>query len=365
MEEAITLLIIFSVPIWTTIYFIKYIFKNERYDIHIVFDIIVLIIQPLLYVSIFDYAIEVDCCQIKFDNPITFAPSHRLSFYVWVVLYTFFYFLTFYSKRKTSPILEIAIQCVFFIGIALNVLMLIHIGLIGLFGNIPIIFLLIMGLIKRNRDLIKTKNFKTDNVLIRWSWSVLNQKIYKRIPILIILTFPVIIIATSILLLFGQQPDSLIRAFTETYYHGFSQLDYLCDNVNCGGHYLCSVAANGSKKIVKPIRYGERNKAKIICNRQLLLSNAFEELLENKVPKLHKAIRKKYDKVGDSIHENYSVYEKKWISNSLYFLMKPLELIFWLSLYLFYHNPENHIALQYVNWDKKKEILKTINKPNE
>ncbi|MBL0081928.1 MAG: hypothetical protein IPP37_05630 [Saprospiraceae bacterium] len=94
------------------------------------------------------------------------------------------------------------------------------------------------------------------------------------------------------------KPDSLIRAFTDTYHHGFSQLDHLCENVACGGHFLCSVGANGHPKIVKPIRYGERNGRKIICTRQLLISNAFEELVQEKCPLVHKIIRHNYNKVG-------------------------------------------------------------------
>lgn len=329
---------------------------------HLIIDLIVFIYQPFIYVFLYDSAMEVDCCQIIHDlNNITFAPQHRLSIYIWVLLYTVFFFYTFYGKnRSTSPILEIIIQCCLFIGILFNILMIIHIGTLGLLGNTPIIMLLSMAIIKRNHDLINSKKISDTNLISNWCSQLLQLSVLKRFPIIIVLCFPIIIMVIGILLLFGQEPDSLIQAFTETYYHNFSKLDYLCDNVNCGGHYLCSVAANGNKKIVKPIRYGERNQSKIICNRQLLLSNAFEELLEKKIPKTHKLIRNKYDKIGDSIHKNNQVYQKKWVSNIIYILMKPLEFIFWLVLYSFYKNPENHIALQYVDWDKKKKIIKQI-----
>lgn len=158
-------------------------------------------------------------------------------------------------------------------------------------------------------------------------------------------------------ILFGQKPDSLIRAFTDTYQHGFSQLDHLCENVQCGGHFLCSVGANGHPKIVKPIRYGERNGRKIICTRQLLISNAFEELVQEKCPLVHKMIRHNYNKVGRLIHRYYGIFNNKYISDLVYICMKPLELLFLLILYTFDKKPENRIAKQYL----AKSDLEAIN----
>jgi hypothetical protein len=223
--------------------------------------------------------------------------------------------------------------------------------------------LLIISLIENHQKIerkILQMDYNIDTKTTYFAYRVLTFKPFIKFPLLLILCFPLIFLATAILLLFGQQPDSIVSAFTDTYKHGFSQLDYICDNVSCGGHYLCSVAANGNKKIVKPKRLGIRNNGIIICNRQLLLSNAFEELLEKYIPKIHKHIRCNYDKVGDSIHNNYKAYEKKWVSNIIYFLMKPFELFFWITLYSFERNPENKISLQYVDKTKKKMILKQL-----
>ena len=43
----------------------------------------------------------------------------------------------------------------------------------------------------------------------------------------------------------------------------------LCENVMCGGHFLCSVGANGHEKIVRPQRIGYRNGNLIICRNQV------------------------------------------------------------------------------------------------
>jgi len=134
----------------------------------------------------------------------------------------------------------------------------------------------------------------------------------------------------------------------------------MCENVNCGGHFLCSVGANGHKSIVKPIRYGERNGGKIVCNRQLLISNAFEDLLKEKFPNLHKMIRQKYNKVGSFIHNYYYIFELKIISDIVYILMKPLECFFLITLYIFDQKPENRINKQYLNKNDRQQIDKMI-----
>jgi hypothetical protein len=109
------------------------------------------------------------------------------------------------------------------------------------------------------------------------------------------------------------------------------------------------VAAKGHKKIVKPLRFGIRNGGKIICNRQLLISNAFEDLMQEKFPSLHKVIRKHYNKVGHFIHQHYNIFNIKIISDFIYLVMKPFEWFFLLILYTFDTKPENRIAKQYIS----------------
>ncbi|MBI3883044.1 MAG: hypothetical protein HY305_02195, partial [Sphingobacteriales bacterium] len=108
--------------------------------------------------------------------------------------------------------------------------------------------------------------------------------------------------------------------------------------------------------IVKPQRLGIRLGNPIICNRQLLISNAFEDLLQEKLPVSHKIIRKNYDKVGDCVHRYYNIFNNKFVADFVYVIMKPLEWIFLLTLYTFDKNPENRIAKQYVSYQDRKSI---------
>jgi hypothetical protein len=160
--------------------------------------------------------------------------------------------------------------------------------------------------------------------------------------------------------LFGQKPDSFIRAFTDTYKHGFSQLDYECLNVSCGGHFLCSVAAMGTPALVKPTRKGWRHGNPIQCNRQLLIANAFEDWLMEKFPTTHHLLRTQYNRVGKLIHAYYGVFERTWVSNLVYVFMKPLEYFFLICLYLFDRFPERRIAMQYLETSHQQLLRQLI-----
>lgn len=159
-----------------------------------------------------------------------------------------------------------------------------------------------------------------------------------------LLAVPLLLVIVVILLLFGQQPDAVVKMFTETAEWTLSQkippprLDY-------EGHYLCTVAACGDEKVVKPLRAGKRRGELIVVNRQLLVANAFEDLLAEKAPRLHRIIRKTYDRIGLPISKYITTKRR---SNAVYYLMKPLEWLFLVVLYTFDRKPENRICSQYL-----------------
>lgn len=108
------------------------------------------------------------------------------------------------------------------------------------------------------------------------------------------------------------------------------------------GHYLCTVAAGGHKEIVKPIRLGRRGKKYIVVNRQLCIANAFEQIIEEKAPRFHYVVRSFYDKYGYPVAKHIN---SKYAADFVYFLMKPLEQIFLIVIYLFDSKPK--IVQQY------------------
>lgn len=194
----------------------------------------------------------------------------------------------------------------------------------------------------------------------QWNVSNNNPKIYKSYilnkcnsilsnakiwPIMsFIVMWPLLGIIIVILLIFGQQPDSIIKAWTETSDWTLSK-EVSPQNIYQDEHYLCTVAAGGHRKVVKPIRMGLRHGHKVIVNRQLCIANAFEQVLEEKTPRFHKLVRGFYDKYGFPIAR---FIKSRWIADFIYIIMKPLELIFLVVLYLVDVNPENRIAVQYM-----------------
>lgn len=163
-------------------------------------------------------------------------------------------------------------------------------------------------------------------------------------PVLgLVLMFPLLGILIVILMLFGQAPDSVIKAFTETSDWNLS-LRQAPQNVIRDEHYLCTVAAGGHEKIVKPIRLGRRHGHEVIVNRQLCIANAFEQVLEERTPGFHRVLRHFYDTYGFPLAR---LIHSRYTADLVYFIMKPLEWIFLCVLYLTDAHPENRIAVQY------------------
>ncbi|WP_179319717.1 DUF6688 domain-containing protein [Winogradskyella helgolandensis] len=325
------------------------------------FQIWTVVIVPTAFILNADVGVLNDCCT---DSAL-FSPEHRLGIYTLLITYTLFYCISIFKKSVLPPIVELFTNSFLILGLIINVLLCFHIHPmeLGLFmwilGNVPIILLLFIELNKNQKLLklhIEQNELRSTNIIGKLSLSILKLEPIFKYPVLALILVPLLIILSLFLLLFGQKPDSLISAFTETYKHGFSQLDYMCENVECGGHFLCSVGANGHQSVVKPIRYGERHGHKIICNRQLLISNAFEDLVQDKCPKIHKVIRKNYNNIGDLIHKYYDIFNIKLVSDIVYILMKPLELLFLFTLYTVDNQPENRIAVQYLSKNDRQKL---------
>ena len=182
-----------------------------------------------------------------------------------------------------------------------------------------------------------------ENRLLQFFHQLLNKS--RNWPWLaVLLALPTLALVVLILMLFGQQPDSMIKAWTNTADWAFSQ-KIPPQNLIIDEHYLCTVAAGGHEKVVKPQRMGVRHGHPVVVNRQLCIANAFEQVLEEKTPRFHRFLRRNYDRYGYPFAKHI---KKKWAMDVIYYLMKPLEWLFLLVLYLVDRQPENRIALQYI-----------------
>ena len=160
----------------------------------------------------------------------------------------------------------------------------------------------------------------------------------------LLFTLPLLCVIIVVLLLFGQRPDSAIRAFTETSDWTLSA-KVPPPPVVYDSHYLCTVAMQGHKELVKPQRMGLRRGNKIMVNRQLCVANAFEQLLEERTPRFHRALRSFYDTYGYPVSRHIKT---PFSADVIYLIMKPLEWLFVVVLYLFDEKPEDRIAKQYL-----------------
>jgi len=155
---------------------------------------------------------------------------------------------------------------------------------------------------------------------------------------------PALGLLIALLVLFGQQPDSIIKVFTQTSDWVLST-EISPPPVAYDTHYLCTVSLRGHRRVVKPTRYGIRRGEKIVVNRQLCVANAFEQLIEEKTPNLHRKIRRFYDTYGYPISKHINT---AFAADVVYIIMKPLEWFFVFVLYLFDAEPENRINTQYM-----------------
>ena len=193
-----------------------------------------------------------------------------------------------------------------------------------------------------------------ENRLFQWLHQLLNKS--RNWPWLAVLVaLPTLALVVLVLMLFGQQPDSMIKAWTNTADWAFSQ-KIPPQNLIIDEHYLCTVAAGGHEKVVKPQRMGIRHGHPVVVNRQLCIANAFEQVLEEKTPRFHRFLRRNYDRYGYPFAKHI---KKKLAMDLIYYLMKPLEWLFLLVLYLVDRKPENRIAMQYIkpipeDFDPKK-----------
>ena len=215
-------------------------------------------------------------------------------------------------------------------------------------GNLLLIFLKVI------KELVLQYNHTECNCKTKIQWL---QRILSKawnLPWLGLLAMiPLLGIVLAVLTLFGQAPDSIIQAWTQTSDWTFSQ-QTAPPNLPMDMHYLCTVAAGGHRSLVKPIRMGKRHGHWVLVNRQLAIANAFEELLQQRMPRLHRVIRYAYDHYGYPIANHI---RSPWAADAVWLLMKPAEWFFLVALYLFDCKPENRIAVQYPH-----SPIPTINK---
>ena len=357
----VAILVIFgiSIGIWFLIEKLKPTADNleKFFGVTLLFSLTVLILvlmdHPTPYFKDIDPFVEPCYSPISYKNSFGLITIHLLSIISLVILY--------FKEYRLPPLQITAFIFLICLGVLTNMQFLYQVSShdtsrmhlwnngdnAGLYLSFyPIVLIVcsvgvLLKMIKNKSKLNSNKSYK--NKYLNW----LNNKLKNsdNLPLLsLLLTAPILLLILLILVIFGQDVESLNRVYSETATWKLSQHLHPPTVDDRHGHYLCTVAAHGTPKIVKPIGIGNRNGNLIIVNRQLQIANAFEFLIEEINPQIHQVIRKSYDKYGINLAKRVN---NEILSNLTYFLMKPIEWIFLIILYSCYIKPEEIIKKQY------------------
>lgn len=261
--------------------------------------------------------------------------------------------LALWLKGRAMPPLQLVLCMVFLmIGVGISIAIIMQTADYKEANGNPLIFLplpcsyliiaycLILKILKEEARTATARSYSNKSL------QLLNRAManaYLQPLWVLVLLLPVFWLIVLLLALLGQDTHSMQKVFTETTMWHFSQKEHP-PFLGHDGHYLCTVAACGNPEIVKPLRLGSRHGYTIIVNRQLQVANAFEQLMEERLPSIHRFIRKNYDRYGYPLSKKINTASR---SNLVYIIMKPVEYFFLAILYLCCLKPEEKIARQY------------------
>ena len=338
-----------ALTIWNVVIFIKYLVKKSEGKYVRFLEIVAMAlgtIFTLMYMSLIEIMFAPWSEQLYNSQVHSMvSPEHFPTVMTFIIIGFISYCLLRFAPTKKQPplLLALAISGVY-IEIAICIVWIIQtsndVWLIIFPANCILIF------IKTIFITVNAKNQMIQTGEVSIKHKKLTQFLNKatNLPLIaFVLLIPLLGIIIAVLFLFGQEPNSIIKAWTQTADWTLSQ-KVAPQNIHFDEHYLCTVAAGGHSKVVKPIRTGIRHGHSVLVNRQLCVANAFEQILEEKIPKTHKIIRKIYDNTGYPVSKHI---KSKITADIIYFIMKPLEWFFIIVLYLIDVQPEDRIALQY------------------
>ncbi len=360
----VIILVSIGIPALVTIYQLVYFFGHcckmdtklkTVYHLHKLFELITIIagfIELKIFLSIMEitnYNWYEQAINNQVHTPV--ATWTYPTVFVWFGVGLCGYFILRYVPvKKMPPLILTGAMAFLYIGCGVNILWMVQTfefspdGLIICLYPFNLCLIALSTLVDTVRQWNQMQKL-TDFGGARWMrlrrW--LNHTMSLPVAAFIVM-IPCIGIMTILLTLFGQAPDGIIQAWTQTSQWNLSQ-KVSPQNIYQDEHYLCTVAAGGHRKIVRPKRMGVRHGHRVIVNRQLCVANAFEQILEEKVPKFHRVVRGIYDKYGFPIAKHI---RSPYLADLVYVVMKPLEWMFLLVLYMVDVKPENRIAMQYI-----------------
>lgn len=320
------------------------------------YDVLTLVLGPVYSVM---YLYVFACDNKEYYEPVILgeimstgrhtpiAGEFALSFEIFAAVGIIAMFILCIWRKRLPPLVSVILLSAVYLGNIVNILFLIQLRMNIVMCIYPLNFLLMTVRVfrddvKKQTEYLSQNEDAPKNRSIGAVYSFLKKSVNWYLAAFIAL-MPLTGVLLIILILCGQGADGIVKAFTMTADWTFStQIPPPPEYYE--GHYLCTVAAGGHRKLVKPIRYGVRAGERIIVNRQLLIANAFEDMLHDRMPGFHRSVRHFYDTHGYPLSRLITTPLR---ADMVYILMKPLEIAFLAALYLFDTDPEGRIAMQY------------------
>lgn len=326
--------------------------KIKLFDL---FTLLLGICLTLLLMELLDIRLDMDwqevLVNIELHTPI-YTEAQPTVIFIWALWFVGYVVLMYIKVEKLSPLMIVIAISALYLGIVQNVIFMIQIHNTDMTDSIHLFLILLplnctlISIRVIRAKIVEWKDHRSDRYQGNGLLDRCNRFLSRstRWPLAaFVLALPLLGVIIIAMMLFGQRPDSVIKAWTETSDWTLSQ-HQSPPNVSVDQHYLCTVAAGGHQRIVKPIRRGVRHGNEVIVNRQLCIANAFEQLLEERTPRFHKMVRCFYDKYGFPLSK---LIRSKVAADIVYLLMKPPEWIFLFVLYLADTDPESRIIIQY------------------
>lgn len=331
--------------------------KSERWiEIENQFEAITLVLGILfswIVLIFYEIGFTADWMEVLYNNQVH-TPIWTEGYLTVTILLAIgfggYLLLSLVPLKKMAPLVIVTGISALYIGIIMCILWIVQIFSVEylVLCLLPLNFIIISVKTIRNKVYEwKEINHEEKRIYKYRVLNVINEKLMESWTWPIggfLLMWPLLGILVCVLALFGQEPDTIIKAWTETSDWNLSNR-VAPQNLYFDEHYLCTVAAGGHKNVVKPLRLGMRHGHEVIVNRQLCIANAFEQILEEKLPKTHRRVRSFYDNYGFPIAK---LIKSPYVADITYFVMKPLEWFFLIVIYFCDVKPENRIAVQYL-----------------
>lgn len=151
--------------------------------------------------------------------------DQRLSLYVVLILGMAAHLYCMHRKSLAPPVIEVIVNCLLLLGAGLYGSFFIQTGnmWLGAICPLPAMLLFIM-MLWENHAQAETELGTlgawgelplSESRTTQFCWFLLQQRIRKKFPVLVMLCLPLLLFVVAVLLLFDQKADLLVRAFTE------------------------------------------------------------------------------------------------------------------------------------------------------